>query len=451
MSKNSNDNIEDFFRKGLSQQESPFIEEDWKKMEKLLNAHEAGRSAAVISNTAKILMSTAILLLLFTSTYWWLKATDNTERNSKELSTKDQAALGAKALESKDGNPDASLILDDKKESFDAKEKINADIASNEQPAFIAKNPKASQSETFFKKKERESSNDFVSTSKSTGITRTSSEVFESSKDATDPLSEQTNSANQTLITRENAVLTAPVIEPDVADSVAEIKMEKAKTVKGNTDENQEKNKSNISGRFSIAAVISPDYSSTEMANFSSPGKSYGLLIGFNVFKRLSISSGLFRSSKLYTGYGSDYQPPAGYWERRTNGVVPDEINGNCQVWEIPLVIRYDIIQRPKSRVYSALGVTSYLITSERYAYCFNSPNPGAASGWSTEKSTSYPFDVGYFSVGYEHNLTRHLSLGIEPFMKIPFRGMGWSNVNIYSTGAYFTVRYRFLKNIANH
>jgi hypothetical protein len=90
--------------------------------------------------------------------------------------------------------------------------------------------------------------------------------------------------------------------------------------------------------------------------------------------------------------------------------------------------------------------MTTYLITHEKYDYCFNNPNPGAASSWSTDKSTTYPFNVGYFAIGYEHRVTNHFAVGIEPFMKVPFKGMGWSNVSIYSTGAYLTARYRFLK-----
>jgi hypothetical protein len=201
-----------------------------------------------------------------------------------------------------------------------------------------------------------------------------------------------------------------------------------------------------IPSRWSVAMVLSPDYSSTEMGNFTSPGKSFGLLASFNISKRLSVSSGLFRSSKLYTGYGRDYQPPDGYWQRKTNGVVPDEINGACDVWEIPLMIQYAVIQRPKSRIYGSAGMTSYLITHEKYDYCFNNPNPGAASSWSTNGSTTYPFNVGYFAIGYEHRVNSHFAVGIEPFMKVPFKGMGWSHVNIYSTGAYLTARYRFLK-----
>jgi hypothetical protein len=468
MSKTNND-IEDFFRKGLSQQESPFMEEDWKKMEKLLNAHEAGRAAAVLSNSAKVLITSAIAILLIISTLFVLNSPDRkTPAADKGLST-NQAALGPKALESKDGNPGAALIYPENKKSQEKNEANAGKQVSAEQTS--AAEPKNNNA-TSQKDTEVESAPDVkvksivrLSNNKNElradhkneiGINENSAGLKSAETQKEMTASETTtnlqgNSIQQDgLTTRESVMANTANTSNAISPGKIEVDSVVTKTdlVATKVEEKAEKDRplEKVLSRWSVAMVLAPDYSSTEMGNFTSPGKSYGLLIGFNVTKRFSISSGLFRSSKLYTGYGNDYQPPEGYWQRKTNGVVPDEINGACEVWEIPLMFQYSVVQREKSRLYGSLGMTSYLITHEKYEYCFNNPNPGAASSWSTNKSTTYPFNVGYMAIGYEHKLTTHLSLGLEPFMKIPFRGMGWSHVNIYSTGAYVTARYRLLK-----
>jgi hypothetical protein len=473
MSKTNNDNIEDFFRKGLSQQESPFMEEDWKKMEKLLNAHDAGRAAAMLSNSAKVLITSAIVLLLITSTLFVLNNPDRkTPAADKGLST-NQAALGPKALESKDGNPSAALIYpEDKKpqeknevsEQTKGVEQVSAEQTSATKPKnniTLQKNGEVQMAPDLHLKSvvrlsdnkntlRTDHKNDTHINENSAGLNYADTRLDVTGSERTTSL--QGNPTDQERLTARESIITNTG-NSDNAISADKIKVDSLITKTDlteatKTEEKVEKDKplDKVPSRWSVAMVMAPDYSSTEMRNFTSPGKSYGLLIGFNVTKRFSISSGLFRSSKLYTGYGNDYQPPEGYWQRKTNGIVPDEINGACEVWEIPLMLQYAVVQREKSRLYGSLGMTSYLITHEKYEYCFNNPNPGAASSWSTNKSTTYPFNVGYMAVGYEHKLTKHLSLGLEPFVKIPFRGMGWSHVNIYSTGAYLTARYRLLK-----
>jgi hypothetical protein len=37
------------------------------------------------------------------------------------------------------------------------------------------------------------------------------------------------------------------------------------------------------------------------------------------------------------------------------------------------------------------------------------------------------------------------LAVGIEPYIKIPLRDIGWSNLKLFSVGASITVRYRIL------
>lgn len=232
-------------------------------------------------------------------------------------------------------------------------------------------------------------------------------------------------------------------------DSVEEVKEEdqRSEPASTNSDEQKDNNDKTITpSRWSVALVVAPEFSSTSFDKQTSPGSAYGLMIGYRILNRITITTGVVKTHKKYVGYGEDYQPPAGYWQYRTNGIVPDEVSGQCSVYEFPLMLQYDLLPRDKWRLFAAGGVSSYRMMNEKYAYTFNEPNDGAADGWATDTPSSYYFSVGHLSLGYERQLYRGLHAGIEPYVKLPFGGIGWSNVNLLTMGAYFNVRYKFSK-----
>jgi hypothetical protein len=48
--------------------------------------------------------------------------------------------------------------------------------------------------------------------------------------------------------------------------------------------------------------------------------------------------------------------------------------------------------------------------------------------------------------LGYERYVHRSFAIGIEPYLKISLREIGWPNIKLFSGGAYVTLRYRFMK-----
>jgi hypothetical protein len=149
---------------------------------------------------------------------------------------------------------------------------------------------------------------------------------------------------------------------------------------------------------------------------------------------------------KRYEGSGDSYKPrnPA-YWQIRTNGVIPEEIDSKCLVYELPLGVQFDAIQTSKSRLFLATEISSYFMISQAYDYAFESPNPGADMGWRSSRSESYLFSVGMISAGYERYIHRSFAIGIEPYLKVSLSEIGWPNVKLFSTGAYVTLRYKFM------
>lgn len=197
--------------------------------------------------------------------------------------------------------------------------------------------------------------------------------------------------------------------------------------------------------KFSITALVSPDFSTTSLSKYSKPTRVFGFLLGYQIANRFTLMAGATKSLKRYEGYGSEYSPPEGYWENRTNGVIPDEVKGQCGIVEVPIILQFDALRKRKSRIFLAGGVSSYFMRSERYDYTFHEPNPGAAKNWTAKEPTDYLFKIGHLSAGYDHVIGKKFTIGIEPFLKVPFEGIGWTDINLYSTGAYINLRYNVL------
>ncbi|HEX6226535.1 MAG TPA: hypothetical protein VFZ52_19075, partial [Chryseolinea sp.] len=203
--------------------------------------------------------------------------------------------------------------------------------------------------------------------------------------------------------------------------------------------------------RWSVGAIFAPEFTSTSFGNYSAPGASIGLRVGYQISNKLNIKTGIIRSTKKYEGDGYDYSPrnPL-YWQIRTNGMIPEEIDGECLVYELPIGVQFDVIQTQKSRVFVSAAISSYFMVSQSYDYTFGAPNPGADTGWNSSRSETYWFDAGMISAGYERYVQRSFAIGIEPYLKASFGEIGWPNVKLVSAGAYVTLRYRFMnqKNI---
>jgi hypothetical protein len=238
---------------------------------------------------------------------------------------------------------------------------------------------------------------------------------------------------------------TERVMEDQVVDSASAVPTVDA--LAGLSETAEEKKKSGIlNGRWSVSFMAAPDFSTTASKGMTSPGDAVGVMIHYQVFERWGISAGVLNNTKKYWGKGNEYHPPKGYWNALTNGVVPERIDGNCVVIEVPVTVTFDIVQTRRSRLFASAGLSSYRMQNEDYYYQFESPNPGAVTGWSGSSPSSLWFGIGSLSIGYDFKVSRSLSFGVEPYYKIPFEGVGWAEVDLYSTGVLFAARYHFLR-----
>ncbi|GAB3777353.1 hypothetical protein GCM10028818_24390 [Spirosoma horti] len=204
--------------------------------------------------------------------------------------------------------------------------------------------------------------------------------------------------------------------------------------------------KSPVERGLSVRLAVAPDLSSIGLKNFARPGTNVGVLLEYRLAPRWSVQAGVIQSTKIYRASASDYEL-SDYFK---NGMytIPQGVDGQCKMLDIPINVRYDFLLSPRadgrspSRWFLTGGVTSYLIEQEDYAYKYTGYVHKPIPDYS-DKGKSYGFSQLNLSVGYERALTKRLSWQIEPFMKMPLRKVGYLNLNLLSTGAFFSIRYK--------
>jgi len=196
----------------------------------------------------------------------------------------------------------------------------------------------------------------------------------------------------------------------------------------------------NSFSRFSIGLVMSPDMSTTgSLSNFTKPGYKMGGTIEYNFSRSFGLSLGIMQSNVHYLAEGRDYRPPSGFW---TQGIRPYETDGQCLMLDIPITMKYNMVQFSRSRIFATAGVASYIMLNESYTFDYDTNYAGLVEGWEGKTGTKYWLSNASFSIGYEWDLWPDISLRAEPFIRIPMKRVGWGNVKLYSVGSLISLHY---------
>lgn len=407
MSNPDNGNIDKFFQKALKQPDIGFRESDWKKMEERLNALD-GRVSHVKSRRTKMVLYAASAvalcsLLFYMNKQAWMSQKETTESGKSEGSSQTEIA----------------------KEKMDAASQVvsSPPVPSGTEATLPLQNIQPLHLLTSEKNGVRSQQ---INASLPDGVDRSNKNIAERNE----------SPAGYSQIHIKD-ILPEPLahIRPWSPENVDLVKVPTVVIAE------PKQNETKLS-RWSIVAAVAPDFSAAGFENFASPGSAFGLAGHYHV-SRLSFSVGLWKSNKVYKGKGEYYKPSPNYWKNATNGVVPESVDGSCSVLEIPALLQYKVVEWGKGKVLVAGGVSSYIMLKESYQYNFEQPNPGANSGWDSHKKEHNMFRILHFSIAYEHRIHPKLAMGLEPYVKVPISGIGWANLDLFSTGVSVSLRYR--------
>lgn len=196
--------------------------------------------------------------------------------------------------------------------------------------------------------------------------------------------------------------------------------------------------------KFGVRLMMAPDINTVGSSNPFALGDSYGVLFEYQFINRLRVQVGAVRTVKKYVSGPGDYYNPTGFW---TYGVKPATIEADCKILDLPLNIRWDAIRRPKYDLFLGAGLSSYLMLNERYNYKYAPPyntNTHLRQNWEKSRGSDHFFSTLNLSVGYERQLQKGFTVQIEPYLKLPIKGVGFAAVDIYSTGLLISGKYQF-------
>ena len=191
--------------------------------------------------------------------------------------------------------------------------------------------------------------------------------------------------------------------------------------------------------RFGIRFALSPDINAIENFEYLGFGGSLGLLVEYSLSKRIALQTGIGYSTKKYVGDFEYYHA----WPDWTKGhpSKPIEVDGRCKVIDIPINVRFNLLQKNNHSWFISSGVSSYIMLNETYTYTY-AWAPSKTTNWN-DNSSFYASTLN-FSVGFEKKMSKHLSFQAEPYLKMPLKGVGRGLVNLYSNGVFFSTKYSF-------
>ncbi|MET0465785.1 MAG: outer membrane beta-barrel protein [Chitinophagaceae bacterium] len=192
---------------------------------------------------------------------------------------------------------------------------------------------------------------------------------------------------------------------------------------------------------WQISFSTGPDLSLVGTGKTGNWKMQYGVGIGYSINERVQIRTGFMVSRKLYYADSSDYHPPKGFWDYYPN---LQKIDANCLVYEIPLNVVYSFAPAKKHQWFVSGGLSSYLMKEETYEYYYKDPSGQDRYRERTIKNENdHILSILQISGGYQYKLNDKLSLMAEPYMKLPLGGVGFGKVKLNNTGVLFTVGYK--------
>ncbi|HTS42765.1 MAG TPA: hypothetical protein VMH01_00105 [Puia sp.] len=209
-----------------------------------------------------------------------------------------------------------------------------------------------------------------------------------------------------------------------------------------------------INRALKIGLLYAPDYTNVPSGPSNGTSNNIGITIGYEFANRWSVNSGLIYTKKNYGANADDFHAAiigGGYPPSKL-----EYVKGNCDMWEIPLSLRYDFASTRKNSFFGSLGLSSYLMKKEEYTF-FMEYNTGwgtfiAPKGpYSYTNGNLYLLSIASISAGMEHQFSKGFSLQVEPFMKIPLTGVGLGNLQLNSYGLSFSLRYAPVLNRTRH
>ncbi|MGE5518640.1 MAG: outer membrane beta-barrel protein [Candidatus Dadabacteria bacterium] len=191
--------------------------------------------------------------------------------------------------------------------------------------------------------------------------------------------------------------------------------------------------------RFYAGVFGGVDGTTVKFQKITNVGFDYGVLMGYTINKKLSIETGAFWDNKYYYTDGE-------YFSTKKISLPPNSeitrVDGNCRMIEIPVALKYNISHNKKGEWFATTGFTNYFMKKENYEYTYYYPLTGRSHDYYASYDSKAKSLVSnlQLSAGYTRSLGRVGDLRIEPYIKVPLRGVGTGSLPLTSGGIHLGI-----------
>lgn len=184
-----------------------------------------------------------------------------------------------------------------------------------------------------------------------------------------------------------------------------------------------------------LSAMAAPDMSFAKSSKPSKVSSNVGVLATYAFGSKISMTSGAIYSRKFYNSGGG---APWG-----NSGYVPGsdwQVSADCNVLDIPLNVNYKIFNQKKLSVSLNTGLSSYFMLKEKYQFTTGQGAAEKVTNLEVNNQNQHLFGIANVSVSFDHQLTPSVSVGVQPFAKLPLTGIGYGDASLKSAGVSFSL-----------
>jgi hypothetical protein len=192
--------------------------------------------------------------------------------------------------------------------------------------------------------------------------------------------------------------------------------------------------------KLALSVLAAPDYNGVNNLNNASIGNDFGLLVTYKISKNWSLSTGGVYAKKLYETGFSNYNPTKNIWDE----YYPKTVNADCRVLDIPLNISYTFLVRKNTTVSVGSGISSYIMLREDYRFSYAEQDAETAVAYHVVNENQHWLSVLNFQATFEQRLNSRVSIGLQPYMKIPLSNIGFAGVKLQSLGMAVILNWNF-------
>lgn len=182
-------------------------------------------------------------------------------------------------------------------------------------------------------------------------------------------------------------------------------------------------------GKLTFTLLAAPDITDSKTSVGTKISSNLGLLLTYPVSKKLSVSTGAIYARKLYD-YGGKATTVYG------QAALPWSLNADCYVIDVPVNVNYQLLKKKNYAVTFNSGLSSYFMLKEEYKYT-NADQAGTPQINTLElrNQNQHLLGIANFSISIDRKVSDRVSIGVQPFLKLPLTGIGYYDYNLRSRG----------------